>query len=310
MLFFISVDVTMNQIKSFPIAGSTRGFEIDPKYLQINWDDSKKDDVKDVLYPRSTTRNVMPGQVILAQVVPNLGVYGFWPTPHGLPCPQYNASDKEKRDLRRKAIGRHNFRVLGVAATEQSDFDKGKLFSVVVHSPLTKFINTGGELIRDGSEVCVRLPTENECKTQMAKWRSYCFVTESRDRHDVTKRVDDFIDYLRMGKMFTPDFHDCNQARKSLVRTFALVADIIRRDVVPHADDTATIRKWEKGDPSSIDDFNVLFNDERQRGHLRRLLYETLKLCDCVRSNNDILVLGEASGDVPPYTEGRIKLRA
>lgn len=300
----------MNQIKSFPVTGSTRGFEIDPKYLQINWDDSKKDDVKDVLYPRSTTTNIMPGQAILARVVPNLGMYGFWPTPHGLPCLQYNASVKDKRDLRRRAIGRHNFRVLGVAATEQSDFDKGKLFSIVVHSPLTKFVNTGGELIRDGFEVCIRLPTENECKTQMAKWRSYCFVTEGRDKHDTTKRVDDFIEYLRVGKMLTPDFHDSNQARKSFVKSFSLVADIVQSGIVPNADESSTIRRWERGDQTSFDDFNNLFTDERQRPQLKRILYEMFKLSDCVRSNNDVLVLGEAVGDVPPYTQGRIKLRA
>ena len=298
----------MNQIKSFPITGSTRGFEIDPKYLQVNWDDTKRDDIKDVLYPRSTTTRCMPGQVVLARVVPNLGTYGFWPTPHGLPCTQYDATAREKRDLRRRAVGRHNFRVLGVAATEQSDFDKAKLFSVVVHSPLTKFVNTGGELIRDGSEVCVRLPTEGECKTQMAKWRSYFFATEGRDRNDVTKRVDDFVEYLRMGR--TCDFHDSNEAQKSFIKTFAHVADAIRRGVVPNADDVATVRKWEKGDSSSVDNFHELFTDERQRGHLKRLLCEMFKLCDCIRSNNDVLILGEASGDVPPFTEGRIKLRA
>ena len=300
----------MNQIQSFPVAGSTRAFYIDPKYLRINWDPSKRDDVKDVLYPRSTTTNIMPGQAILAQFNPTLGRYGFWPTPHGLPCSRHDATIKEKRELQRRAIGTHNFRVLGVAGTEQSSFDKDKLFSVVVHSPLTKFVNTGGDLIRDGYEVCVRLPTESECKTQMARWGSYCFATEGRDRYDVTRRVDDFIDFLRIGNLVSPDFHDSNEARKSFVKTFGTIADLIRQDVVSEADEHGTIREWLKGDSNSFVNFNELFTGENHRGTLKRLLYEIFKVTDCIRSDNDLLILGEAVGDVPPFTEGRIKLRA
>jgi hypothetical protein len=237
-------------------------------------------------------------------------MYGFWPTPHGLPCSRHNASIKEKRELQRRAIGTHNFRVLGVAATEESSFDKNKLFSVVVHSPLTKFVNTGGDLIRDGYEVCVRLPTENECKTQMVRWGSYCFATESRDRYDVTRRVDDFIEFLRIGNLISPEFHDSNEARKSFVKTFGMIADLNIRGVVSEADNVDTIREWQKGDCNSFVNFNELFTGETHRSTLKRLLYETLKLGDCVRSSNDLLILGEAVGDVPPFTEGRIKLRA
>ena len=301
----------MNQIQSFPVAGSTRGFQVDQQYLQINFDKSKQDDQKDVLYPRSTVTKVMPGQVILARFNSTLGMYGFWPTPHGLPLsPQYNLTTREKHDLRRRAIGTHNFRVLGVAATEETAFDKNKLFSVVVYSPLTKFVNTGGTLIRDGYEVCVRLPTESECKTQMARWGCYCFTTEGRDMYDVTRKVDDFVDFLRIGNLHSPEFHDSNQGKKSFVKAFAVIADLIRRNIVPEGSDAERVREWEKGDSTSFENFNQLFTDEIQRDCLKRLIYEMFKFTDCVRSNKDLLILGEAVGDVPPYSEGRIKLRA
>ena len=300
----------MNQIQSFPIAGSTRAFRVSNKYLQINWDGSKRDDVKDVLYPRSTTTRIMPGQVILAQHNPTLGMFGFWPTPHGLPSPRHDITNNERRALRRRSVTAQNFRVLGVAATEQSKFDKDDLLSVVVHSPLTKFINTGGDLIRDGYEVYIRAPTEKECKTQMVRWGTYCFVTEGRDRYNVTKRVDDFIEFLRIGNLVSPEFHDANEARKSLVKIFGTVADLMVRGVVSEADDPGTVREWVKGDVNSLANFNELFTGEDHRGTLKRLLHETFKVSDCVKFNSDLLILGEAVGDIQPFTEGRIKLRA
>ncbi len=294
------------QIKSFPVSGSTRGFSVDPLYMHFNWDESRRNETNDVLYPRSSLNRIHPGQIILGRYQPQLGGYGFWPTPHGFPALDYNPSKEEKEKIRLRGLDTLEFRVLGVAGTERSDFDKGKLYSVVCHSPMTKFINTGGSLIRDGQEVFARLPTNNECKAQMTKWGTYCFATEGRDRNDTARRTDDFLDYLRFGQVPTPEFHDAEEGRRALMSIFAAAGRLLCRDVVTRYELPGDYDKWEANDAG--DDFQTLFTDESHRNALKRLLFTIVKCGECVKSSNDHLILGQAIDDVAPYMEGKIKL--
>lgn len=290
----------MDQIKSFPVRGVSIAYRLDNQYINNNNSTHVK---KQLIYPPSKDTKLNPGQVILGRVSPNYPIPGFWPSPHGLPAALLGSTE---------TLSRHSFRVLGVASTEITDVDKGRLFSVVAHSPQTKFINTGSELIRSGQDVLVRLPTARECKQHMDKYKSYKFATYGRFPVNTTEKLRDCRDYFRHMKSTPADAHvlhfEMEGARKSFVSVFGHVAGFLRRNIVPGTDNLGTLEKWKEG-TITREDFTQLFTDEREQFALTELMYQFVKFSHCISGENDTLVLGTATEDVDAYSEGRIALR-
>ena len=298
------------QVKAPPIQGPVIALEIDRTFLLQNYDSKRLAETRDVLYPRDDNVRIEPGQALLGRRDAITGKWGVVPSPSALPSRTFDLNNVDiERSRRQWRLDPQSFKVIGIASTEMTEWEKGKLMSVVSKSPSTGFLNTGSEWIGDGQTVCIRLPSHEETQQHLNRFGSVKFVTYPRDETDVHKNVYDFMEYLRLGEDIAKasHCHDKEQSLLALTSILSACSEFVYKHSVPDAKRSSEFETWKRSGYL----FNsplALFTDETNRIPLQHLLYDIVKLSETIKSKNDHMVLGMARQDIKPYEYGKIEM--
>lgn len=282
-----------------------RAFFIDPNYVAINCDSSKLNHNDDVLYSRDPDPSLLPGEVVLGKVSPMQDDVVFVPSPCGMKI-EDNCGGEEIESIRKRALKRKDYKVLGIASTDSVSWTIGKQLSVIVDSQHTKFLHTGCEKIWDGDTVMIRLPTSEEVLEHINRYNGKLkFVTYGRNLADETQIVDEFLEYLATNEFQSSSVSsdDMSSARGATTRLISSVLEAQRGHFLPTtAEETDMFREnyFVHGNIVSF------FTDEIMRREAKLFLHKIFQVVDCLREKNDNFVVGRALGDIQPYSEGRL----
>jgi len=299
------------QLKAPPIQGSTIAAVVDRMFLSQNFEAKHLSDTRDVLYPRDNNVTIKPGQVLLGRRDISSNKWGIVPSPAGFSKRFVSECYGENvEDIRKYChLDASRYKVMGIAATESTEWEKGKLMSVVSKSPSTGFLNTGRDWILDGQTVCIRLPNHQEVEQHTNRFGCIKFTTYAYDHTDIFNKIDDFIDYLTNDKIVADNLNapDKKQCLMALTSILSACGEFFQARLIPSVI-THEFGKWKQEGYEQDGGPIQLFIDESRRIPLQHLLNNVVKLSDTMRANHDHLILGIARQDVKPYGYGKLEM--